>query len=264
MNIPAFNPRQSQTPCPGLGDDTPCSQCGSPLDTGLECTECGGSGTVEQADSAGPDARIGDVDCPHCQGNGTLEAAYEGVLSLSKFWHEKYVALAGKHFFQKRGGEHGPQVGQAGGDAPMPPGQLARFKCETCDGQGFIGVSMDPEVRDEKCPDCKSRGWTAEKLAYSDEDMHLYRAAPGTGAQPVAVPDAWQPIETAPKDGTLIVLGARNGVWLGKYQPVYQSGYTPDNPWSSLLLNHDHMAERYTRPTHWQPLPAAPNSQAKE
>lgn len=41
MNIPAFNPRQSQTPCPGLGDDTPCSQCGSPLDTGLECTECG-------------------------------------------------------------------------------------------------------------------------------------------------------------------------------------------------------------------------------
>jgi len=26
---------------PGLGDDAPCSKCGSALDTGLECTECG-------------------------------------------------------------------------------------------------------------------------------------------------------------------------------------------------------------------------------
>jgi hypothetical protein len=26
---------------PGLGDDIPCSRCGSELDTGLECTECG-------------------------------------------------------------------------------------------------------------------------------------------------------------------------------------------------------------------------------
>lgn len=26
---------------PGLGDDIPCSKCGSALDTGLECTECG-------------------------------------------------------------------------------------------------------------------------------------------------------------------------------------------------------------------------------
>lgn len=26
---------------PGAGDEAPCSQCGAPLDTGLECTECG-------------------------------------------------------------------------------------------------------------------------------------------------------------------------------------------------------------------------------
>ena len=70
----------------------------------------------------------------------------------------------------------------------------------------------------------------------------------------------WQSIDTAPKDGALIVLGARNGVWLGKYLPVYQSGYRPENPWSSMLLNHDHMAERYTRPTHWMPLPLPPTS----
>lgn len=72
--------------------------------------------------------------------------------------------------------------------------------------------------------------------------------------------EGWRPIETAPKDGALIVLGARNGVWLGKYVPVYQSGYRPENPWSSMLLNHDHMAERYTQPTHWMPLPPPPTS----
>jgi hypothetical protein len=74
----------------------------------------------------------------------------------------------------------------------------------------------------------------------------------------------WMPIAEAPKDGTLIVLGARNGVWLGKYLPVYTSGYRPDNPWSSMLLNHDHMAERYTRPTHWMPLPLPPSDTGDE
>lgn len=80
---------------------------------------------------------------------------------------------------------------------------------------------------------------------------------------PPAAPD-WQPIETAPKDGTLIVLGARKGVWLGKYLPQYQSGYVPDNPWSSMLMNHDHMGERRPRPTHWMPLPVAPVAQGEK
>ena len=82
----------------------------------------------------------------------------------------------------------------------------------------------------------------------------------GIAAPPTAQAEGWRPISTAPKDGALIVLGARNGVWLGKYLPVYQSGYRPENPWSSMLLNHDHMAERYTRPTHWMPLPPPPTS----
>ena len=82
----------------------------------------------------------------------------------------------------------------------------------------------------------------------------------GRAAPPTAQAEGWRPIETAPKDGALIVLGVRNGVWLGKYVPVYQSGYRPENPWSSMLLNHDHMAERYTRPTHWMPLPPPPTS----
>jgi hypothetical protein len=77
-------------------------------------------------------------------------------------------------------------------------------------------------------------------------------------ALPVDGLDAWQPIETAPKDGTAILLGARGGSWIGKWLPVYTSGYVPDNKWSSLMLNHDHMGEKWQQPTHWMPLPAAP------
>ena len=66
----------------------------------------------------------------------------------------------------------------------------------------------------------------------------------------------WRPIETAPKDGTLIMLTRPKAVWVGKYIEVYGSGYVPDEKWHSHLLNHDHMSERYGKPTHWMPLPS--------
>ena len=78
---------------------------------------------------------------------------------------------------------------------------------------------------------------------------------------PAPVP-AWQPIETAPKDGTRIVVANKCGSWIAEYRPVYQSGFKPRNPWQSMMLNHDHMtagwAKRDYLPTHWMPLPAAP------
>jgi uncharacterized protein DUF551 len=110
--------------------------------------------------------------------------------------------------------------------------------------------------------DAAKREWNASQPSYSCWDNlseHDHFLLVAKAAQPVAVPGwKWMPIETAPKDGTLLVLGAKNGVWLGKYRPIYASGFPANNPWSSMLLNHDHMAERYTRPTHWMPLPAAP------
>lgn len=69
----------------------------------------------------------------------------------------------------------------------------------------------------------------------------------------------WQPIETAPKDGSLVLLSNKNGVWAGKYTPVYSSGFVPKNKWSSYLLNHDHFkAKKDITPTHWMPLPKPP------
>jgi hypothetical protein len=71
---------------------------------------------------------------------------------------------------------------------------------------------------------------------------------------------SWQPIDTAPKDGTpvLVCNGERGGAWVAYYDPVFPSGYRPENPWSSLMLNMRWHATKWasTVPTHWMPIPA--------
>lgn len=83
-------------------------------------------------------------------------------------------------------------------------------------------------------------------------------------ADAVSAGAGWQPIETAPKDGKPVMLGSVDGSWVGKWSPVYPSGYAPENPWFSLMLNHDHTGGRRGKPTHWMHLPAAPGSEQKE
>ena len=66
----------------------------------------------------------------------------------------------------------------------------------------------------------------------------------------------WMDIETAPKDGSLVILSNDGGVWVGVYQPVYISGYKPKNHWSCMMLNIRHMRPWSSIvPTHWMPLP---------
>ena len=94
------------------------------------------------------------------------------------------------------------------------------------------------------------------------EEFTRYRFAEMVAAKErEACAKLWLPIETAPKDGSLIILANSHGAWMGKCQYVYQSGYRPKNPWASMLLNNDHMAKNYNlTPTHWMPLPAAPST----
>lgn len=65
---------------------------------------------------------------------------------------------------------------------------------------------------------------------------------------------SWQPIETAPKDGTRIMLvgGVYHGVpFAGYWDP---SPYTP-RPWTTVVGRHP--LEEHC-PTHWMPLLAPP------
>lgn len=77
----------------------------------------------------------------------------------------------------------------------------------------------------------------------------------------------WQPIETAPKDGTRIILAQNGGVEVGSWH-AEDSGYyetisstaserkqrwvqTSDGYWTGLDEIYD--------PTHWMPLPSPPD-----
>ena len=77
----------------------------------------------------------------------------------------------------------------------------------------------------------------------------------------------WQPIETAPKDGTRILVSYRLGVTIVRQQNAtdwYEEEDTPhfvewecdDNYYSSYLTSEDY-------PTHWRPLPPLPREDSK-
>jgi hypothetical protein len=69
--------------------------------------------------------------------------------------------------------------------------------------------------------------------------------------------DGWRPIETAPKDGTSILIGrAERGVmfayWYGP-QECFCEHHTDQDIW-----------EEHKQPTHWRPIPAPPSSNPTE
>ena len=61
---------------------------------------------------------------------------------------------------------------------PLPQGWPARFRCDSCDGNGEVGEPMymghfQPPER-ARCPDCDGRGWCSEEAAFSADHMRAY------------------------------------------------------------------------------------------
>ena len=70
---------------------------------------------------------------------------------------------------------------------------------------------------------------------------------------------SWQPIETAPKDGTKVLLVNRRGnmaVGLWQGQELYKGWWLMGGNRPNLFFNAPH------GPTHWMPLPAPPRCPA--
>jgi hypothetical protein len=68
--------------------------------------------------------------------------------------------------------------------------------------------------------------------------------------------NTWRPIETAPRDGTFILLAGPSGyvttplrVEVGRYLPRHR----PLNPWQNHA--NDSFTDGGPLPTHWLPLP---------
>jgi len=80
----------------------------------------------------------------------------------------------------------------------------------------------------------------------------------------------WQPIETAPKDGTWVLLsgGAVEYDWDGKTKPAmvvgqythWRDGVTAEEGWWQFAWYDGGFYGEYEAPTHWQPLPAPPDA----
>lgn len=67
----------------------------------------------------------------------------------------------------------------------------------------------------------------------------------------------WQPIETAPRDGTIVLIGAA-----GKVPRVYAAAWAGDAdfPWTIFDGSHESDGWHDSGPTHWMSLPAAPDA----
>jgi hypothetical protein len=77
----------------------------------------------------------------------------------------------------------------------------------------------------------------------------------------------WQPIETAPRDGTRILVSFGDmGVWQVSWtEPAYDDWMiwcVDDNKHGPYALR-GYAATGPRAPTHWQPLPAPPTSETK-
>jgi hypothetical protein len=92
------------------------------------------------------------------------------------------------------------------------------------------------------------------------------------GAHTEAEPSAWQPIETAPRDGTHILVTEAGGGGLGHCGPLNEHGFRELADWCDVVhwFNDPEapgfystswgfdQSEPFAELTHWQPLPTPP------
>jgi len=103
-------------------------------------------------------------------------------------------------------------------------------------------------------------GYNGSVLAIDDEEAARCVADIDAGVAEItrlrAAAPAWQPIETAPKDGTHLIVSNESVVWCNvKWVKRPRAG----ERWEHFALG----ALRFN-PTHWMPLPPAPDTAKEE
>lgn len=110
--------------------------------------------------------------------------------------------------------------------------------------------------KNNSCAEC-GRTWKliAAALPYPSPSEKAPRTA--------ASNPKWRPIESAPRDGEMILLGDGKTVTAGFFKPEFDSVY----PWIHLDSGTDNFLngwqDRKHSPTHWMPLPSPPPSEKK-
>jgi hypothetical protein len=73
----------------------------------------------------------------------------------------------------------------------------------------------------------------------------------------------WQPIETAPKDGTLILVFVPPSDYSIGWYNTEKYNKNPRPFWGRHNANHSKTVCRSRPPTHWMPLPEPPKEYVK-
>ena len=98
------------------------------------------------------------------------------------------------------------------------------------------------------------------RYAYEREAVEIKIATALREAKSQALTD-WQPIETAPKDGTEVLL------WTDEYPRVVSASYREFGEWEGWTFTDEALAdiqpEGPREPSHWMPLPPPPSEVKK-
>lgn len=68
----------------------------------------------------------------------------------------------------------------------------------------------------------------------------------------------WKPIETAPKDGTVILLYGSEGFTLAKWSHLWNYSFWVAISGNEKCFTYDECYVEISDPTHWMPLPDSP------
>lgn len=110
-------------------------------------------------------------------------------------------------------------------------------ECETCDGSGRIEITVPVT-------------WTTIKEIWAKGVEHFAAAPQSPGSEPATVPGKWIPVsERMPEKGQAVLV----------YRPKAHEGGDSDVRVAVYgRHNFEHGFGCYWEPTHWMPLPAAP------
>lgn len=99
--------------------------------------------------------------------------------------------------------------------------------------------------------------WTHDQYRAASEELKRgCKFTPLYTAPPAPAADEWMPIETAPKDGTVVLIAHTDAVFAGWWERVI-STVTGDAGWvDGVTDSHGNLL--VYNPTHWRPIPTAP------
>jgi hypothetical protein len=135
--------------------------------------------------------------------------------------------------------------------------------------------TLENELSDKELPepavmcDCGGNYYTeSQMLAAETRYSELFAAYYEACVDAAKGSARWQPIGTAPKDGTEILLAAPGRVTYGHWlkpsdvpRIVYQEGFAPEQEWEDFephWMSWDGGFTEENPPSHWMPLPPPP------